>query len=87
MAVSNRKGQDTFLLSKEEAESIRLSEEDKAIIRKNRKRAIIGTPGKVKEGLLQLSKVYQTDEMMIITNIYDFEEKMQSYTLLAEAVL
>jgi luciferase family oxidoreductase group 1 len=81
------KGQDTFLLSKEEAESIRLSEEDKAIIRKNRKRAIIGTPGKVKEGLLQLSKVYQTDEMMIITNIYDFEEKMQSYTLLAEAVL
>lgn len=81
------KGQDTFILSKEEAKGTELTEEDKAIIRKNRKRAIIGTPEKVKEALLQLSESYQTKEFMIITNIYDFEEKMQSYSLLAEAVL
>lgn len=81
------KGQDTFILSKEEAKGAELTEEDKAIIRKNRKRAIIGTPEKVKEALLQLSESYQTKEFMIITNIYDFEEKMQSYSLLAEAVL
>ena len=81
------KGEDTFILPKEEAKKIELSEEDQEIIRKNRKRAIIGTPEKVKEQLLQLSEYYQTEEFMIITNIYDFEEKMQSYTLLAEAIL
>ncbi|WP_031535478.1 LLM class flavin-dependent oxidoreductase [Bacillus sp. MB2021] len=81
------KGEDTFILSKEEAKGIQLSEEDQAIIRKNRKRAIIGTPKKVKDEILHLSEVYQTEEFMIITNIYDFEDKMQSYTLLAEAIL
>lgn len=81
------KGQDTFILSKEEAKGIQLSEEDQAIIRKNRKRAIIGTPKKVKDEILRLSEVYQTEEFMIITNIYDCEDKMQSYTLLAEAIL
>jgi len=81
------KGEDTFILSKEEAKGIQLSEEDQEIIRKNRKRAIIGTPKKVKDEILHLSEVYQTEEFMIITNIYDFEDKMQSYTLLAEAIL
>ncbi|WP_048718623.1 LLM class flavin-dependent oxidoreductase [Bacillus sp. 522_BSPC] len=81
------KGEDTFILSKEEAKGIQLSEEDQAIIRKNRKRAIIGTPKKVKDEILHLSEFYQTEEFMIITNIYDFEDKMQSYTLLAEAIL
>lgn len=81
------KGKNTFILSKEEAKRVELSEEDQEIIKKNRKRAIIGTPEKVKEGLLRLSDSYQTEEFMIITNIYDFEEKIQSYTLLAEAVL
>ncbi|MDU1844674.1 MAG: LLM class flavin-dependent oxidoreductase [Niallia nealsonii] len=81
------KGEDTFILSKEEAKRADLSEEDREIVRKNRKRAIIGTPEKVKEELVRLSENYQTDEFMIITNIYDFEEKLQSYTLLAQAVL
>ncbi|WP_312094153.1 LLM class flavin-dependent oxidoreductase [Niallia sp.] len=81
------KGKDIFILSKEEAKRVKLSEEDKEIVRKNRKRAIIGTPEKVKEELFRLKEYYQTEEFMIITNIYDFEEKLQSYTLLAEAVL
>ena len=80
------RGKDTFILSKEEAKRVELSEEDQEIIRKNRKRAIIGTPEKVKEELFRLKEYYQTEEFMIITNIYDFEEKLQSYTLLAEAV-
>jgi luciferase family oxidoreductase group 1 len=81
------KGNDTFVLSKEEAKRVKLSDEDLEIVRKNRKRAIIGTPAMVKEELFRLSEHYETEEFMVITNIYDIEEKMQSYTLLAEAVL
>jgi hypothetical protein len=45
---------------------------------------IIGAPQKVKTELLRLSEKYQTDEFMIITNIYNFQDKILSYALLAE---
>ncbi|MDQ0217374.1 LLM class flavin-dependent oxidoreductase [Peribacillus cavernae] len=79
------KGKDTQIPSVSETKEVPLSDEDKRIIRNNRRRAIIGTPEKVKEELLLLKEVYGTDEFMIITNIYDFEAKLRSYHLLADA--
>lgn len=51
----------------------------------NRKRMLIGTPERIKEDLLRIADDYKTDEALILTNIYDFKEKRESYRLLAEA--
>ncbi|MCA0150697.1 LLM class flavin-dependent oxidoreductase [Rossellomorea vietnamensis] len=81
------KGIDTEIPSVEEAKARVLTLEEKEKVKENRKRAIIGTPQQVKEELLMLSEVYQSDEFMIITNVSQFEDKIRSYELIAEAVL
>lgn len=81
------KGMDTHIPSKRQSKSISLSKEDRAKVIENRNRMVIGTPEKVREELLRLSEFYQTDEFMILTNVYDFQDKIQSYSLLAEAFL
>jgi luciferase family oxidoreductase group 1 len=85
--LSVEKGRDTRIPSKEEVKARTLSELEKEKVKENRKRAIIGTPQKVREELHMLSEIYQTDEFMIITNVYKFEDKVRSYELIAEAVL
>lgn len=79
------KGSDIKVPSIEEVKKRSYRQEELDIIRKNRSRAVIGTPEQVKAELERLSHYYQTDEFMIITNIYDFEAKVHSYRLLAEA--
>jgi luciferase family oxidoreductase group 1 len=85
--LSVEKGRDTRIPSKEEVKARTLSELEKEKVKENQKRAIIGTPQKVREELHMLSEIYQTDEFMIITNVYKFEDKVRSYELIAEAVL
>ncbi|MFC4560082.1 LLM class flavin-dependent oxidoreductase [Virgibacillus kekensis] len=82
--LSVGKGADTKVPSIEEVKKKTFSQEELEQIRKNRERAIVGTPDKVKRKLDRLSEQYQTDEFMIITNIYDFDAKVRSYQLLAE---
>ncbi|SDH18042.1 luciferase family oxidoreductase, group 1 [Alteribacillus persepolensis] len=79
------KGRSTQIVSVEEAKQTPLSKDDEKRIEENRKRTVIGTPDYVKETLQQFSKRYQTDEIMVITNIYDAEKKRRSYKLLADA--
>ena len=79
------KGADTKVPSIEEAKKKALRPDELEEMRKNRKRCVIGTPEKVKAELERLSEEYQTDEFMVITNIYDFDAKVRSYELLAEA--
>ncbi|WP_368653788.1 LLM class flavin-dependent oxidoreductase [Ornithinibacillus sp. 4-3] len=81
------KGLGTLVLPKEDINSSTFSPEDLTTIKQNRNRCIIGTPDLVKEKLIALQKIYQTDEFMIITNIFDFEAKKKSYRLLAETIL
>lgn len=38
----------------------------------------------MKERLLELAELYQTEEFLIITNIYNWEDKKESYRLIAE---
>ncbi|WP_100010073.1 LLM class flavin-dependent oxidoreductase [Lentibacillus sediminis] len=80
------KGADTKVPSIEEVKKKSFRAEELDEIKKNRERCIIGTPEKVKQELERLAELYQTDEFMVITNIYDFEEKVKSYRLLAEAM-
>jgi len=81
------KGLDTHIPSIEEAKTMPVTNEDRMKIMKNRKRMVIGTPKHVKAELQRLSEIYQSDEMMIISNIHRFDDKLESYTLLAEAIL
>ncbi|WP_409302389.1 LLM class flavin-dependent oxidoreductase [Peribacillus sp. SCS-155] len=81
------KGLDTKIPSIEEAENATMNESDREKILHNRKRAIVGTPEKVKQELELLQEIYQTDEFMIITNVHDFDAKVHSYELLAETLL
>jgi luciferase family oxidoreductase group 1 len=80
------KGTDTRIPSIEEAKRMKLTKEEQKRVLENRKRMVIGTPAKVKGELESLSEKYQTEELMIITNVYDFQDKVQSYTLLAEVL-
>lgn len=81
------KGMDTKIPSLEEAKNAPLTSSDRSKILENRKRMIIGTPTKVKDELLRLGEVYRTDEFMIINNLYSFEEKVNTYALLADSLL
>lgn len=81
------KGMDTRIPSLEEAKNAPLTPSDRSKILENRKRMIIGTPAKVKDELLRLGEVYRTDEFMIINNLYSFEEKVNTYALLADSLL
>ena len=78
------KGAGTKVPSIEEVKKRPLRPDDLKEMRENRKRCVIGTPEKVREELERLSDVYQTDEFMVITNIYDFDAKVRSYRLLAD---
>lgn len=81
------KGLGTKVQPPEEINIDDYTEEELELIKKNRKRSIIGSPQTVRKQLNQLAEEYQTDEFMIITNIYDFEAKKKSYQLLAEEIL
>ncbi|MGP4041027.1 LLM class flavin-dependent oxidoreductase [Gracilibacillus sp. D59] len=85
--LSVGKGADTKVPSIEEVQRKSFTQEELDIIKKNRERCMIGTPAKIKQKLIYLQDVYQTDEFMLITNIHDFEAKKKSYQLIAEAML
>ncbi|WP_188205935.1 LLM class flavin-dependent oxidoreductase [Alkalibacillus aidingensis] len=79
------KGRDTVVPSINEVRQRALNEEDIHVMKENRKRAIIGTPAQVKEQLIKYINMYQVDEFLIITHIDDFDAKVRSYQLIAEA--
>ncbi|MFD2705712.1 MULTISPECIES: LLM class flavin-dependent oxidoreductase [Salibacterium] len=79
------KGRTTKIPSPDEASGRTLTAEEENKVQENRKRAVIGTPEQVKTELRRLAELYQTDEIMAITNIFDEEKKKHSFRLLAEA--
>jgi alkanesulfonate monooxygenase SsuD/methylene tetrahydromethanopterin reductase-like flavin-dependent oxidoreductase (luciferase family) len=73
--------------SLETALSYSYSSFEKARIKENRKRMIVGDPQSVKKQLLELASTYETDEIMIVTITYHFQDKLNSYRLLSELFL
>jgi luciferase family oxidoreductase group 1 len=68
----------------EKAQNYAYSAYDTYLIRQNRKRMIVGTKEQIKQKILDLSEAYETDEFMIVTVTYRFEDKLNSYRLLAD---
>ncbi|TGK19894.1 LLM class flavin-dependent oxidoreductase [Leptospira stimsonii] len=61
------------------------SDFEKAVILQNRGRMVVGTPDKVKEDIIRLTKEYEVEEVVVTTITFDFEDRLRSYRLLANA--
>jgi alkanesulfonate monooxygenase SsuD/methylene tetrahydromethanopterin reductase-like flavin-dependent oxidoreductase (luciferase family) len=48
-------------------------------------RAIIGTPGHVRDTLVDIASVLHLDEVMLVTVVHDHQARLRSHELLAEA--
>jgi alkanesulfonate monooxygenase SsuD/methylene tetrahydromethanopterin reductase-like flavin-dependent oxidoreductase (luciferase family) len=49
------------------------------------RRAVIGTPEKVRAGLEEVMESYGAEEVIVVTITYDHEARRRSYELIAEA--
>jgi luciferase family oxidoreductase group 1 len=56
-------------------------------IRHNRKRVITGTPAQMKQKLTQVAEDYQVNEIIAVTITEDFNDRLESYRLLAQEFL
>lgn len=61
------------------------SDYDRVRIQANRSRMIVGNPEQVKAQILKLCEDYHTNEIMIASIVHDFDDKLKSYQLIAEA--
>ncbi|WP_070119717.1 LLM class flavin-dependent oxidoreductase [Bacillus marinisedimentorum] len=69
----------------EEALSYTYSPFERERVRENRNRMVVGDAAQVKQQLEELAKAYGTEEIIINTITYPFEERIRSYELLADA--
>ena len=72
-------------LAEAEAAALRYSDADRARIRQQRQRAVIGSPARVCEQLLALRERYAADELIVVTITGDYPSRLRSYELLAAA--
>ncbi|WP_274363790.1 LLM class flavin-dependent oxidoreductase [Paenibacillus thermotolerans] len=61
------------------------TEYDLQMIRQMRSNRFIGSPERVKQQLLELGERLGVDELMVVSPIHGFEERVHSYRLLSEA--
>jgi luciferase family oxidoreductase group 1 len=78
-------GREAVVATTEEALAYPYSEREREIVRRERARAVIGAPDRVKARLLEIRDAFSADELMIITITGDYGSRLRSYQLLAEA--
>ncbi|HVY06251.1 MAG TPA: LLM class flavin-dependent oxidoreductase [Burkholderiales bacterium] len=76
-------GQESQIATVAEAQAYPYTDRDRAIIERERERAIIGTPDRVKARVEDLAAAYEADELMLITITGDYASRQRSYELLA----
>jgi alkanesulfonate monooxygenase SsuD/methylene tetrahydromethanopterin reductase-like flavin-dependent oxidoreductase (luciferase family) len=54
-------------------------------IRFNRSRMLTGTPKRLEEKLREQAERYAVDELILVTITNDFQQRLQSYELMAKA--
>ncbi|AGT31963.1 hypothetical protein M493_08420 [Geobacillus genomosp. 3] len=72
--------------SPEKAAAYPYSPYERKRVEDNRRRMIVGSPARIKDQLYRLSEAYETEEIMLVTITYDFNDKLASFRLIAEAV-
>ncbi len=78
-------GRESIIPTTEQALAWSYSDQERAIVQRERQRVVLGTPDSVKESLLQIQQAYEADELMIITITGEYAARLRSYELLAEA--
>ena len=68
----------------EEARDFLYTPAEREYIEYQRSKAIYGTPRQVHEKLLDLGEQYGVDEFVVLTVVYDFSARVESYELLAK---
>ncbi len=76
-------GRESVIASVAEAQAYPYSDRDRQIIRRERARAVVGSPRQVKARLLEIAEAFAADELMIITITGDYSARTRSYELLA----
>jgi hypothetical protein len=69
----------------DEAASYELSEHERAILEHVRSRTIAGVPEVVRTRLEAMAAEFDVDEAVVVTVTADFESRLRSYELLAQA--
>ncbi|ALC90567.1 luciferase [Bacillus sp. FJAT-18017] len=85
--LQKAKGQGRFVPSIEEAKQYPLDEKEQAHLRKARETMVIGNPREAALQLQQLQGSYNVDEIMIVTITHSPQDRINSYKLIAEALL
>ncbi|RNF38287.1 LLM class flavin-dependent oxidoreductase [Planococcus salinus] len=67
----------------EKAMAYPYSKFEKLLVEENRRRMVVGTPEQVGDRLEQLAVAYGADEIMLVSNAYDFNDKLKSFELIA----
>jgi luciferase family oxidoreductase group 1 len=70
----------------QEALSYPYTDADRKRIAYHRRRVVLGTPATVREQLLAMRETFHADELMAITITGDYDSRLKSYELLAEAM-
>jgi luciferase family oxidoreductase group 1 len=83
--LNSQRGLQGGIPSPEEAKAVQYTEPELDFIAFSRHRSIFGSPGHVKDRLLEVAQQFAADELVIVTITYDFEARKRSYELLAEA--
>lgn len=69
----------------EEAERYPYTNADRQRIAQQRRRVVLGTPDAVRQRLLEIQAEFEADELMVITITGDYETRLHSYELVAQA--
>jgi luciferase family oxidoreductase group 1 len=69
----------------DEAQRYPYTDADQRRIAHHRRRLVAGTPPAVREKLLEMAQAFAADELMVITITGDYDSRLRSYELLAEA--
>ncbi|MBT2644123.1 LLM class flavin-dependent oxidoreductase [Bacillus sp. ISL-41] len=87
-SIQQGKGEGTSgVPSIEDAKNYKLSPEEYETVENMKRRMIMGNPKQVKDGLIELHKKFNPDEIMILTITYSFEDRIKSYELIGGEVL
>lgn len=84
-SLRQRRGETAPVPTVPEAEAYPYTPQDRQVVEYNRHRTISGTPEQVREKMLSLAADYGVDEIVVVTICPEFEARLRSYELLAEA--
>ena len=83
--INSLKGVREPLVSPEEAAETTFTPFEVQHLERANRFLISGTPEDVQKGILEASEIYNTRDISIATNCYDFNDRIRSFQLIAEA--